>query len=342
MSLRLKLALAMAALVLAPAAARADKLDKDDKRWLDEVRPLMLPDEEKTYKDLKDKADRLEFQKIFWARRDPDLETPDNEFQATYNTERAEADRQFKVGGQAGSATDCWRVYLLLGKPDDMKQDKVSGDAPSLRTAEVWTYRDRPGQTFAGGQVQIAFEKDCQLPQGARLGEQLNRVAESKILHPNLAYSKTTDGHITKLVEQLPKPSPAQALLKAPRQDFPLAGQTSMMLRSPEGATYVAGLVRATGIPHDTAAKSLPVNVVVQAVDAQGKTASQKDRAVTGEFAEDGSVMASYGVTLRPGKYTLNVGVLDPKSGKGSVSTVPVEVPDLTSSEVEIMPLVLL
>jgi GWxTD domain-containing protein len=343
MCLRLKLALAVAAVSLAPAAARAEKLDKEEKRWLDEVRPIMLPDEEKTFRDLKDKADRAEFQKIFWARRDPDADTPDNEFQASYNAARTEVDRQFKVGGQAGSATDCGRVYLLLGKPDEMKQDKNTGEAPALRPAEVWTYRDRPGQTFAGGQVQIGFEKDCQLPQGARLSEQLNRVAESRIVRPNLAYTKGPDGHVVKLADQLPKPSPAQALLKAPRQDFALATQNSMMLRSPEGATYVAGLVRATGVPRDPGAgKTAPINVVIQAIDAQGKTAAQKDRQVTAEFADDGSVLASYGMTLRPGKYTLSVAVLDPKSGKGSVATLPVDVPDLTESELEIMPLVLL
>jgi hypothetical protein len=73
-----------------------------------------------------------------------------------------------------------------------------------------------------------------------------------------------------------------------------------------------------------------------------GRTSAQKERLVNGEFAEDGSVMASYGMTLRPGKYTLNVAVLDPKSGKGSVAAVPVEVPDLSEGELEIMPLVLL
>ena len=170
MSLRLKLALAVAVLSLAPAAARAEKLDKEDKKWLDEVRPIMLPDEEKTFRDLKDKAERAEFQKIFWARRDPDLDTPDNEFQATYNAERAEVDRQFRVAGQNGSATDCGRVYLLLGKPDEMKQDKQSGDAPSLRPPEVWTYRDRPGQTFAGGQVQIALREGLPAPAGRAPG----------------------------------------------------------------------------------------------------------------------------------------------------------------------------
>ncbi len=343
MSLRLRRALAVALVLLAPVSVRADKLDKDDKKWLDEVRPIMLPDEEKTFRDLKDKADRLEFQKIFWARRDPDLDTPENEFQTSYNATRAEIDRQFRVGSQPGSASDCGRVYLLLGKPDEMKADKGSSDTPSLRPPEVWTYRDRPGQTFTGGQVQIQFEKDCQLPQGLRLGEQLNRVAESRITQPNIGYKKTADGHLTKVADQLPKPTPAQALLKAPRQDFPLAAQNTMMLRSPDGGTYVAGLVRATGVPHDAAAgKTANVGVVVQAVDAQGKISGVRDRQVTGEFADDGSVTASYALTLRPGKYTLNVAVVDPKTGKGSVASTPVEVPDLTTGDLKMTPLVLL
>ena len=64
-----------AAAGLAPAAlSAAEKLDKDAKKWLEEVRPIILPDEEKTFRGLKDKSEREEFQKIFWARRDPDLD----------------------------------------------------------------------------------------------------------------------------------------------------------------------------------------------------------------------------------------------------------------------------
>ena len=47
------------ALVILPALffswsglALAAKLDKDDQRWLVEVRPIILADEEKTYRDL--------------------------------------------------------------------------------------------------------------------------------------------------------------------------------------------------------------------------------------------------------------------------------------------------
>ena len=77
-------AILMALAVLPPGLAAAQKLDKDDKKWLDDVRPIVLAEEEKTYKGLKEKSDRLEFQLIFWARRDPDLATPENEFQAEY------------------------------------------------------------------------------------------------------------------------------------------------------------------------------------------------------------------------------------------------------------------
>src|SRR5262245_1271584 len=95
---------------LVATPAWADKLDKESKTWLEGVLPIMLPDEEKTYRDLKDKQDRLEFQKIFWARRDPDLETPANEYQPAYETAKATADSKYKMGGRAGSQTGCGRL----------------------------------------------------------------------------------------------------------------------------------------------------------------------------------------------------------------------------------------
>src|SRR5687767_12404757 len=96
-----------AALLLPTAAPAAEKLDKNAKKWLEEVRPLMLPEEEKVFRELKDSAERDEFQKIFWARRDPDLETPANEYRTEYEKTRADVDNRFRVAGKPGSATDC-------------------------------------------------------------------------------------------------------------------------------------------------------------------------------------------------------------------------------------------
>lgn len=345
MSIRERIAVAAAVLSLAPAAGWAAKLDNDAKRWLAEVRPIMLPDEEKTYRDLKDKGEREGFQKIFWARRDPNLDTPENEFQAEYMKSRAEADAQFRAAGRPGSETDCGRVFLLLGKPDEMKAEPV-GENPTARPPETWTYRDRPGQTFVGGEAKIQFAGNCELPQGNRLGEQLARVAESKVLQPNIGYKRTPDGKLVPLADQLPKPSPSQTLLKAPRQDFPLAAEQTLFLKTEDGATYVAGLLRAdaAGFPvTDVGGKKMTkVVVAAQAVDATGRVTGNIERQVTVEVGTENAVEASYGMALKPGEYTLKVAALEPTTGKGSLVSVPVKAPDFGAGELFISPLVVL
>jgi GWxTD domain-containing protein len=308
---------------LAPGLAVAQKLDKDAKKWLDDVRPLILPDEEKTYRELKDKGDREEFQKIFWARRDANPETPQNEFQDEYLRSKAEADVQFKVAGTRGSETDCGRVFILLGKPDDMKAEPV-GETPMLRTPETWTYRDRPGQTFAGGEAKIVFSGNCALPQGNRFGEALNQVAASKIRNTNYGYKQGPDGKLVKLDDQKPKPSPTQTLLKTPRQDFPLTLERKMFMRPPSGNTYVAFTIQA---PPGTVT---PSKVIVSAVATEtgGGVTPTPDREMSGTASTDGSFTGSLGMTLAPGTYDVKIALFDPASGKGSVANVPVTVSD--------------
>ena len=67
--------------LLLPSAGRGQRADADDNQFLEDVRPLILPDERAVFEKLKNKLDRLLFQEIFWARRDPNLATPENEFQ---------------------------------------------------------------------------------------------------------------------------------------------------------------------------------------------------------------------------------------------------------------------
>lgn len=341
MSLRIVSTLA-AATLLSALPARADKLDKDSKRWLDEVRPIMLADEEKTFRGLKDKGEREEFQKIFWARRDPNLEAEGNEFQAGYNAARLEADKEYKTGGTAGSLTDCGRVLLLLGKPDEVKVDGAPSESATFRPPQTWTYRDRPGQTFAGGEAKISFSANCQLPQGNRLGEALQRIAESKVVNPNIGYKRGPDNKLVKLADQLPRPSPVQELLKTPRQDFAVSAEPRLYLRSEDGAsTYVAGLLRADAASFGGAAAPTKVVVAAQAKDASGKLVGNvvREASVTAKGAD---VLVSWGVALKPGDYTVNVAALDPATGKGSVVTVPVSAPDYSTSEMAVTPLVLL
>jgi GWxTD domain-containing protein len=338
--------LGLALCVLSAPAVRA--LDKDAKKWLDEVKPIMLPDEEKTYRDLKDKGDVAEFQKIFWARRDPDLETPANEYQAEYQKARADADSRYRIAGTPGSLTDCGRVFILLGPPDDVKKAEGTADTsiPGRRAPETWTYRDRPGFKFGPtGQIELGFDETCTLPQGNRMGEQLNRLAEGRVVSPNIGYRRGADGKL-RLADQLPKPSPANALLKAPRQDFPISAEPTMFLRGQEGASYVAGLVKgdasALTLKDAGGKKSAKVVVGIQAVDETGKSAGSSEREINVDVAPDNSYVASYGMALKPGTYTMKVAVLDPQTGKGSVATLATKLPNYDTEGLTLSPLLVL
>jgi GWxTD domain-containing protein len=325
-------AIILAVLVAGPCLASAQKLDKDDKAFLDGVRPILLEDEEKTYKSLKEKSDRLEFQKIFWARRDPDLATPANEYQAEYEKAHAEADRLYRLPASPGSLTDCGRVFILLGKPDEVQQEGGTL-APGLRTPEIWTYRDRPGRSFTGGKAAIAFDEECRAP--AALGPQMDRVAGALVVQPSLDYKKGKDGRLVKLVDMLPKDTPVRALVKQPRQDFPTAVQPAY-LKIADGGTALLGLVRgeagALAAGDSGGTKALKVTVGASAVADDGKEAGWTEQAMSVPIEADGSFVAGFKLALRPGKYTLNAGVVDEK-GKGSLASMPIEVPDLAKVE---------
>ena len=307
MSLRLKLALAVAVLSLAPAR-RPRPEARQGRQEVARRGPARSCSPTRRRRSATSRTRRTATSSRRSSGRGaiPTSTRPTTSTRTPTSRRAPEVDRQFKVARAARAPpTDCGRVYLLLGKPDEMKPDKPVGRralaASAGESGPTATVRARPSRA---ARSRSRSRRTASCPQGARLGEQLNKVAESKIVHPNLAYQKGPDGKLVKLVDQLPKPSPAQALLKAPRQDFPVATQNAMMLLRP-GRRHLRGRprARAPGVPRDPGAKMQPVNVVVaQAVDAQGRTSAQKERLVSGEFAEDGSVVASYGMTLAPGQ----------------------------------------
>jgi len=115
---------------------RGDADQKTDpwKTWLDEVRPIMTKAEEAVFKSLRSEEDRTRFQQLFWKRRDPDPNTPENEFREEYYRRRSYADRHFR-----GVDSDRGRVYLLLGKPAEKYDFSGSG---KVVDCELWVYQN--------------------------------------------------------------------------------------------------------------------------------------------------------------------------------------------------------
>jgi GWxTD domain-containing protein len=334
--------LATALLALLASNALAD-LDKNAKKWVDEVRPLILPEEEKSYKGLKNNADAAEFQKIFWARRDPNLDTPENEFQAEYLKLVAEVDPKFKTAGRSGSQTDCGRIYILMGAPDSVKKEPSAEVA--FRSPETWTYKDRPTMTFKGGSLDIPLDGTCMLPQGNRFADQLNRIAELKVIQTNLSYKYDAKGALVKLVDLLPKPTPVQALLKEPRTDFPLTAKPIMEIRSQDGASvFVAGLIQgdASGLTVSDAGgkKMARVIVSVHSTDKEGRVLKSMDREVSAEVV-DNKFVSAFGMPLRPGDHTMKIAAIDPKTSKGAVAQIAFKTQDY-GAELTVSPVMVL
>ncbi len=209
-SMRPALALLGCLFLLLPAAPRAEELDEGDKRFLSDVLPLILPDERALFEKLEDKADRIVFQEIFWARRDPNLATPENEFQRQYVKDRATADQKYGVSWAWGSATDCGRLFILAGKPDSVvildRLETIGEIAPSGRRPELWVYRDRPERRTGFGRFEALFDKECRsrgdLGRGGDITAQLDRIAATKIVHPGIDYVVGRDGHLVKPGDQ--------------------------------------------------------------------------------------------------------------------------------------------
>jgi GWxTD domain-containing protein len=77
---------------------------------------LLTKDEAKQWKGITDDAAAQSFIELFWAKRDPDLETPVNEFRQDFKMRVEAADANFAYGKTRGAMSDRGRVLIVLGR----------------------------------------------------------------------------------------------------------------------------------------------------------------------------------------------------------------------------------
>lgn len=96
------------------------------------TRWLMLPEEQRKLRRLHTTREAVDFIEGFWRRRDPDPNSPGNEFSKTFYERVEAADRLYSEGGTRGSLTDRGRALILLGPPPVLRynQKKVPGWDP--------------------------------------------------------------------------------------------------------------------------------------------------------------------------------------------------------------------
>jgi len=328
--------------------ATAATPEKDTARFPKLVRLLLLPEEQALWKQLRDEKDKQEFQRLFWARRDPSPGTAVNELEDAARATWARADELFAYPNEKGAETGCGQVLLLLGRPEEIRGqvtgtrfDNQSFTREGSRQAETWVYRDRPGRAFkfTRAELSIALDSDCRFVEGGILDQDLRRAAEALVVRPEIGYRRGPDGHLVAYAAQSGSTAGAIDLLTTPRSDFALAAETKLVMRGAKGEAFVAGLVRVPPPPAGSSASS-PVALAFRATAAGGTAVVNGTRESLLARAADGSGVASWGLSLKPGHYQVTIAALLPDSKQGSVATLELEVPDFASGALVASPLV--
>jgi GWxTD domain-containing protein len=143
---------------------RKEELKSVYKNWLDQDVTYIITDEErKAFKALKTDEERDQFIENFWLRRDPDPDTPENEYKEQY-FERIQYANEKYTSGIPGWKTDRGRIYVTFGKPDEIESHPAGGQyerpswegggSTSTYPFEIWWYRYIEG---IGSDIEIEF-----------------------------------------------------------------------------------------------------------------------------------------------------------------------------------------
>src|ERR1700723_3267070 len=138
------------------------------KKWVDEdVRWIITDQELKSFKSLSNDEERDNFIENFWRRRNPDPDSPENEFREENYRRIAYANEHF-AAGKPGWKTDRGHMYIAYGKPDSIESHPSGGSyerpmdegggETSTFPFETWHYRYIEG---IGENIDIELVDPC-------------------------------------------------------------------------------------------------------------------------------------------------------------------------------------
>jgi GWxTD domain-containing protein len=138
------------------------------KKWVDEdVRWIITDQEMQAFKSLGNDEERDQFIENFWLRRNPNPDSPDNEFREEHYARIAYANEHF-AAGKPGWRTDRGHIYIAFGKPDNIDSHpsggsyerpmEEGGGNTSTFPFEIWHYRYLEG---IGDNIDVEFVDSC-------------------------------------------------------------------------------------------------------------------------------------------------------------------------------------
>lgn len=99
--------------------------------------------EKRRVRGIADLDERRRFLMEFWFKRDPNLNTPVNEFQEQFYQRLQYANDRYKSSFQEGWETDRGRALIKYGSPVDVEMHLYDRDTVPY---EIWSYNNIPGE----------------------------------------------------------------------------------------------------------------------------------------------------------------------------------------------------
>jgi len=127
------------------------EMESPYKKWLEEEVPYIITGEERAaFKKLATDDEREQFIEQFWERRNPNPNSPENEFKEEYYRRIAYTNEHY-ASGIPGWRTDRGRIYIMYGPPDEIESHpsggsyvrpyEEGGGETSTYPFEQWRYR---------------------------------------------------------------------------------------------------------------------------------------------------------------------------------------------------------
>ena len=144
------------------------ELHGEYKKWVDEdVRWIITDQELQAFKSLSNDEERDQFIEQFWLRRNPNPDSPENEYREEHYQRIAYANEHY-AAGKPGWRTDRGHIYIAYGKPDSIDSHPSGGNYErpidegggntSTFPFETWHYRYLAG---IGDNIDIEFVDTC-------------------------------------------------------------------------------------------------------------------------------------------------------------------------------------
>lgn len=145
------------------------KPDGTWKKWLEQDVVWIITDQERqAFNQLKNDEERENFVENFWLRRNPNPDSPDNEYKDEHYRRIAYANEHF-AAGKPGWKTDRGHIYIAFGKPDSIDSHPSGGNyqrpieegggTTSTFPFETWHYRYIEG---ISDNIDLEFVDSCQ------------------------------------------------------------------------------------------------------------------------------------------------------------------------------------